>query len=83
MSTTKKKPKYPESEKLLAIASQSQKIGEFLDWLSQEKEIVFARWVDDEESEQLAPVSLQAKQLLAEFFEINMAMLKNLLQKKR
>jgi hypothetical protein len=32
-------PKYPEHEKLRAIVDKSQKIGEFIDWLKEEKNI--------------------------------------------
>lgn len=37
---------YPEHEKLSKISDQSQAIGEFLDWMSQEKKIIRASWLD-------------------------------------
>lgn len=37
---------YPEHDKLSAVKDQTQAIGEFVDWLHDEKEIVLAR-LDD------------------------------------
>jgi hypothetical protein len=37
---------YPEHDKLTAISDRSQAIGEFLDWMSQEKKIIRASWLD-------------------------------------
>ena len=37
-------PETPELEKVQKVKEQSQKIGEFLEWLQQEQGVVFARW---------------------------------------
>lgn len=60
--------KYPEHEKLKAIKSRSQVVGEFMEWLRKEKGISFAkpdRWGKYE------PVNLPIQATLAEFFEID------------
>jgi hypothetical protein len=44
--------RYPECEKLRAAAAESQKIGQFLDWLFGEKECVLAKWVNHEHDDE-------------------------------
>jgi hypothetical protein len=75
----------PECDKLVAVAPQSQKIGEFLEWLQSEKEIVFGRHHEhlescyDEEDyrdcglrqDELTPARPSVESLLAEFFDID------------
>ena len=39
---------YPEHDKLAAISDKSQVIGEFLDWVADEKKIIRARWLEKE-----------------------------------
>jgi len=39
---------YPEHDKLKAVSDKSRTIAEFLAWLSVEKEIVLAVWVNDD-----------------------------------
>lgn len=59
---------YPEHNKLRAIAHFSQKIGEFLDWLEEQRiELVHAddKFVDSKEK------------LLARFFEIDLKKLED------
>lgn len=39
-----KRESYPEHEKLSAVKDQSQRIGEFLEWLMDEKKVELAFW---------------------------------------
>ena len=62
---------YPEHEKMHAVVEQSQSIGEFLDWLTNEKSIVLSQWIDPE-SEHLTPINPNIQDLLAEYFDIDL-----------
>jgi len=59
--------KYPEHIKLKAISQFSQKIGEFVDWLS-ESQIQLCK----PEKYGYSPVRTPIQKLLAEFFEIDL-----------
>ena len=61
-------PKDLEVERMLKIKDKSQAIGEFLDWLSEEKSIELAYWVGND----LCPSHVPYEQLLAEFFDIDL-----------
>jgi hypothetical protein len=61
--------KTPELEKMKAVQPKSQVIGEFLEWLTGEKEITLAKWSDHDT---LMPVHEHTEKLLAEFFGINL-----------
>lgn len=66
---------YPEHEKLKAVQTQSQSIGEFLDWLRGEKGFEIARWKHDdfdENDDVLMPAHFSTEKLLAEFFNIDL-----------
>ena len=63
-----KYPDCPETDKLVAVSKDSQKIGVFLDWL-QENEIVLARYC---ERDDLHPLRQTIESLLAEYFEIDL-----------
>lgn len=67
-------PDYPESEKLAAVASKSQVVGEFVEWCGAEKGLMLSGYVkyDDIRDEMLAPTSTPIETLLAEFFEIDL-----------
>ena len=70
-SRQEKKPvskKYPEHQKLRAISAQSQKIGEFLDWI-EEKGLWLATM--DEGGERMSPHYYSKENILAEFFGID------------
>jgi len=60
---------YPECEKLNEVAPYSQKIVEFLNWLSNEKGIELA---DYEKSDRFHFPKSTNENLLAEFFDIDM-----------
>ncbi|MCC3292375.1 hypothetical protein [Arthrobacter sp. zg-Y1110] len=66
-------PQYPMSEKLAQAAEESQRIGEFLDWLeSKGMQIAeFVRYPGYSEP-RLEPVSRGFEHLLAEYFEIDL-----------
>ena len=64
-----KEVKTPELKKLAKVAPDSQKIGEFLEWLSS-KEIVLADW-DDRDGE-LFQIDQTREQLLACYFCIDL-----------
>lgn len=59
---------YPEHEKLAEVAEHSQAIGEFLDWLQNEKGYTIAKWWDDHI---LTPVHRSIADLLAEYYDID------------
>lgn len=40
---------YPEHDKLAAIATESQAVGEFIDWLGTEKGVQLMTWVEQDE----------------------------------
>jgi hypothetical protein len=73
--------KTPECDKLLAVKDKSQVVGEFLDWLRDEKKVVLSIYstAEDEErgrrhpEERLTPFYDNTEKMLAEFFEINLA----------
>lgn len=71
--------KYPEHEKMKAIKDKSQAVGEFLEWLDQEKGYEIAHYPMLEnskgkkyQSERLLSIMTPSNKLLAEFFEINL-----------
>lgn len=64
----------PELNKVLEVSEDSQRIGEFLEWLA-EQEIVLAEWVGREYgvgTESLMRISQTREQLLANYFEIDL-----------
>lgn len=65
---------YPEHDKLAKISDKSQVIGEFLDWLRTEREIVLAKHGDGDETfeNRLYPTWDRPADLLADFFEIDL-----------
>lgn len=56
---------YPEHEKLKRIKVKSQAIGEFLDWLDQEKNLELYDRVRE------CPANIPIQDLLAEYFDID------------
>jgi len=67
-------PETPELEKMRAYAECSQNIGEFIDWLTDEKRVVFALWDDDGDTGEriLIPTCLSMNVLLAEFYNLDL-----------
>jgi hypothetical protein len=72
---------YPEHDKMKAVKERSQSIGEFVEWLRHEKNIVLARWEKEEPvpgeapedtAEALVPATDSITTLLAEFFKIDL-----------
>jgi hypothetical protein len=62
---------YPEHEKMRLIKDQSQSIGEFLEWLQDKKEVIFAEYPETN-SDHLFPLHLPTQKLIAEFFDIDL-----------
>jgi len=66
---------YPEHQKLYPISNKSQAIGEFVDWLAQEKKILLGEWGTclDEfcQEDSMHPVNTNIRDLLAEYFGID------------
>lgn len=58
---------YPEHDKLRTIADKSQAIGQFLDWLCDEKRIRLCVW----DCGEFDPISTSITDLLAAYFEID------------
>lgn len=67
---------YPEHKKLSVIAESSQAIGEFLEWMINEKEYSLAKFKEDG----VHIETLNIEQLLIEFFNID---LKKIEQEKK
>lgn len=64
--------KTPELNKMRAVNKDSQKIGEFLEWLN-EHEIILTREDEDASLCELFEISESNEQLLANYFEIDLA----------
>jgi hypothetical protein len=67
---------YPEHDKMHEVVGQSQTIGEFLEWLHEEKGVRLGQfhtidtpWSDEERFD---PFTYSTEKLLAEFFEIDL-----------
>ena len=60
--------KTSECDKMLKVASDSQKIGEFLEWLQNEREITLC----EENGDEFYPARIPIERLLAEYFEIDL-----------
>lgn len=60
---------YPEHEKLSEVSDKSQAIGEFLDWVADEKGWRLAEWEDNRDV--MTPVYYSVNEVLAEFFGID------------
>lgn len=72
-----KNAKYPEHEKLAKVQEQSQAIGEFLEWLGEQR-IMLAKYIDHdvglkkpEKISRLTPLTNATEALLAQYFKIN------------
>lgn len=63
-------PKTPECDRLVSVADESHKLGEFLDWLEQRKRLSLARW--SRSDDQLVPDYTPKEQLLAEYYGIDL-----------
>lgn len=65
--------RYPECEKLAEVSPAPQIVGNFLDWLSNKKNLTLCEWVDNDIDEgHHHPYHYQIEELLAEFFEIDL-----------
>lgn len=65
--------KYPEHEKLSKVKHTSQAIGEFLDWLENEKGAAVCVLVRQNRHQHLyLPLQNNTEQLLAEYFDIDL-----------
>ncbi len=60
----------PECDRMLAVREQSQAIGEFLDWLDEEKGVELMVLGDGGASYE--PFYFNTNKLLAEFFDIDL-----------
>lgn len=60
--------RYPEHQKLQAVANESHMIGRFLDYL-EEHGVRFARY---NRSEELDEICQRKEEILADYFEINL-----------
>lgn len=63
-------PTYPEHEKLKPVASVSQEIGDFLDWLGNEKGYTICEF-HEEGADEYLPAYFKITELLAEYFGID------------
>lgn len=80
---TDAKEQYPEHEKLKAVSDKSQEIGQFLDWMRDEKGYQFGFLGDADSGEdpgRIYPTYLDVTRVLADYFDID---LKKIEQEKR
>lgn len=67
------KSEYPECEKMAAVKDQSQKIGEFIEWLRSEKDWEICEWWGKlNHGGSYSPARFSTENLLAEFFNIDL-----------
>lgn len=62
---------YPEHEKLSAISDKSQAIYDFLMWCAEEKGAELATWAE-EGLDRMWPLNTAKRELLAEYFGIDL-----------
>lgn len=84
----KEQPACPECEKLVAVSEESNKIGEFLDWMAS-KDIVLCTWEenDDEDTNDYLPHILMTvdkyrghsgiERILGEYFGVDLDKVEN------
>ncbi len=60
---------YPEHEKLMRVSEKSQAVGEFLEWLRNEKQVLLMKYNDHLEDYFMYPMGIN--DLLAQFFNID------------
>lgn len=64
-------PKTPECDKMKAVKPKSQAIGEFLEWLADEKGYAICENTRGAR-EDWVPIRFNIEEILAEFFEIDL-----------
>ena len=69
------KIKTPELDKMLKVKEDSQKLGEFLDWLKGKYEL--AQWHDSHGVDRLVAKNVGTEKILAEYFEIDLVKCEN------
>lgn len=72
---TKTAPNYPDTpelEKMKAHQPESQIIGSFLDWLTNEKNREICTWDTTRHREEFRPVGKTIEQTLAEYFDVDL-----------
>jgi hypothetical protein len=65
------KQQYPEHEKLKVVQDQSQQIGNFLDWLS-ENQLTICNLTSGRIEDQYLPTRRNQEELLADYFDIDL-----------
>lgn len=65
---------HPEHEKLDKIRHKSQAVGEFLDWLAEEKGVRLCtlQKVEEFSGRQYWPIRVSNQEIIAEFFDIDL-----------
>ncbi|MBX4206143.1 hypothetical protein KW795_03000 [Candidatus Microgenomates bacterium] len=67
-----KQPFCPESIRLASVSEESNKLGDFLEWL-QSQEVTFCSWNNKLEMYQVHPLErLSINQILAQYYEIDL-----------
>ena len=72
METTTKEISTPELNKIKKNQFESQTIGEFLDWLQNEKGIILCVYDKDVSEHHPYPIRESIEQLLAKYFRIDL-----------
>ena len=63
-------PKTPTLDAMLKVKPQSQAIGQFLDWLSSQKELTVCQY--DDATERYWPARFSIEEIIAEHLGINL-----------
>lgn len=66
-----RKIRTPECDKVMAVLNESRTIGQFLEWLQNEHNVVLCHWTEDD-VERAAPIHESTEQLLAAYFDIDL-----------
>lgn len=61
-----------ECEKLKQVATESQKLGTFIDWLRDEKGFQICEDIGDRNHIEYSPIRMRMEELLADYFEIDL-----------
>lgn len=64
--------KTPELNKILTVKDNSQTIGEFLEWLS-EQGIILVEYIDNGRSGEFFETGISRERLLAKYYDIDLA----------
>ena len=72
-----KNPKYPECDKMIAVSKESHAIGNFLEWLNEQKIVLAEYGTERGYRGTLFHTHVSIEKLLAQYFEIDLDKVEN------